>query len=374
MRHYILVNHHHIDLPGLRDLIKALKNDKNFVVSHWKTSLFVDPRNSKYKSFSLLGNFQKLDNRSNPLRVPDYDLLNFWTELGSPRIWISSMIDLHLGIDEMLFGKNTLPQLNAKQTVVDSFDGLGWAYEQNLNISENYSYVNDSWAESSHLAGMTRDFLIKSFKNRLDFPWAIKFPVPLPNLKKKYDFCIPGARYTTRLAIEKKLSENFNLAPYQKSDEMVRKLVSVGSKLIPPLRPIERSVKTKIREINMNHLISLSKFTYVDGGPLGYFVRKYLEVSAAGSILVCSPSQILSTYGFVKNKHFIDVNVFLQNIEEETEVYKMNNSKVHQISTLIKENHSFVARITQLLSFLDIVSARGTGLGFFSDGTFTLQQ
>ena len=156
MRHYILVNHHHIDLPGLRDLIKALKNDKNFVVSHWKTSLFVDPRNSKYKSFSLLGNFQKLDNRSNPLRVPDYELLNFWTELGSPRIWISSMIDLHLGIDEMLFGKNTLPQLNAKQTVVDLFDGLGWAYEQNLNISdingmfadtdlrviqENYNYV-----------------------------------------------------------------------------------------------------------------------------------------------------------------------------------------------------------------------------------------
>jgi len=193
-------------------------------------------------------------------------------------------------------------------------------------------------------------------------------------LEKKYDFCIPGARYPTRLAIEKQLSKNFNLAPYQKSDEMIRKVVSVGSKWFPPIRPIEVSIKTKLRETNMNHLISSSKFTYVDGGPLGYFVRKYLEVSTSGSILVCSPSQTLSMYGFAKNKHFIDVNVFLQNLEEETEIYNINNSKVNQISILLKESHSFVARIAQLLNFLDMVSAKGTGLGFFSAGTFILQE
>jgi hypothetical protein len=375
MKHFILVNHHQIFLPGFRDLIKELRGNNNFVISRWGSKSFIDPQKSKYKSISLMGNFQKLDDSSNPLRVPDYNLLDFWATLKGPRIWISSMVDLHLGINQMLFGKNTLSTFDGKQIAINSFSGLAWSYEHNSFTPENKSNMNVPWVEFWSTAAITHEFLINNFKNRLDFPWAINFPNKRLHLdKKKYDFCIPGARYPTRIAIEDELSKTFKLAPYQQSDHVIRSAVDIVSRVFPPIRSRRVEIKKKLREMNMNRLLTSSNFSYVDGGPLRYFVRKYLEVTVSGSTLVCPPSYTLKMYGFIENKHFIDINFFLQNSREGLAMSTKNNLKSRSSLSFLRENHDFNARINQLYSFLESLSINGLGLGVFSNGTFVLHK
>ena len=369
MKHYILVNHHHIYLPGVRDLIKNFRKNEKFEISHWGgKGPFIDPRKSEYESISLLGNFQKMDKGHIPLRVPDYQLYDLWSQLKIPRIWISSMIDLHLGIHDMLFGKNSRTTHDAKQVAIDSFDGLAWSYE---HFNPDKSVIDEVWTERLRLANETGDFLVKNFKNRLDFPWAVDFPTTKRNSATKYDFCIPGASYPTRVAVEKSLSKSFTIAPYLSRDKNLKKIISTCVRLFPPIRPFEIPVKTKIREINMNRLINSSKFTYVDGSHLDYFVRKYLEVTVSGSMLVCAPTNALNMYGFITNKHFIDVNSFLQNPNIETKM-SGNNLKIHEITLLLEKKHSFNARIKQLTDFIENLSNHGTSRGVFKNGIFIL--
>jgi hypothetical protein len=298
-----------------------LSNNEKFEISHWGSKSFVDPRKSQYKSISLMGNFQKMDKGHIPLRVPDYQLYDLWHQLRIPKIWISSMIDLHLGINGMLFGKNTHTKHDAKQVAIDSFDGLAWSYE---HFNPDESVMNEVWTERLRLATETGDFLVKNFKNRLDFPWAVNFSTPKREFFAKFDFCIPGASYPTRVAIEKSLSKSFTIAPYTSRDNKLKKVVSTCTQLFPPFREIEIPIKTKLREINMNRLINSSKFTYVDGSYLNYFVRKYLEVTVSGSMLVCAPTDALNMYGFIENKNYIDVNFFLQNPNTAAKMHKNN--------------------------------------------------
>jgi hypothetical protein len=166
-----------------------------------------------------MGNFQKIHNRHTPLGIPDYQLYDLWQQLRLPRIWISSMIDLHLGIHGMLFGKNSRLTHDAKQVAIDSFDGLVWSYE---HVNPDKSIIDEVWTERIRLATEAGDFLTKNFNNRLDCPWAVNFPLP-KDFKIKYDFCIPGASYPTRIAAEKSLSKSFIIAPYLSRDDKIKK-------------------------------------------------------------------------------------------------------------------------------------------------------
>ena len=375
MKHYVLVNHHQIHLPGFRDLIKNLKRNENFVISHWGSKQFIDPKKSYYKSISLIGNFQKLDKNCNPLREPDHDLLDFWTKLPAPRIWISSMVDLHLGINQMLFGKNTFSELDGKQIVSDLFNGLAWAYEHNKFNLENKGEMDEMWSKFWISAATTHDFLIKKFENRLDFPWAVNPPSTNPNHKEKhYDFCIPGAEYPTRVRVEEQLGKYYKLAPYRQSDRIIRSAIDMSSRIFRPIRPKRVAIKKKLREINMNHHINLSNFTFVDGGPLNYFVRKYLEVVISGSTLICPPSHILKMYGLIENKHFLDANFFLQYPRDVSTTFTKFDLLPSFDLTFLLENHTFDARTLQLFSFLELLSNGYVGLGIFINGELVFQK
>lgn len=372
MKHYLLVNWHQMHLPGIRDLIENLKNDERFEVSHWNSKSFVDPKKTEYKSYSLIGNFQKLDSRSFlPMNMEDLELIRTWKGLKKPRAWISSFIDLHLGIDKMLFGKNTSSILNGESMLVEFFDSVVWSYEHNsfdFTIGNNEKNLWENKRYNSYLAN---SFIRKNFKSRLDFPWAIFYPDINFNSKKKYDFCIPGAGYPKRKEVHEILKENFKIAPYIFFEGLIIRSTSIPSKLIP--RICNKTFIGKLREVNMKKCIKTSKYAYVDGSVLQYFVRKNLEVIALGTTMICPETNPLTMYGFKKNIHYIEINEFLLDPNKFVEQFNEIKLRHEDVTKLIYKNHTFKVRIQQLYEFLEGLLNNDYFYGAFKNGTFSFQ-
>lgn len=371
MKHYVLINWHQMHLPGIRDLIKNLKNDDRFEVAHWNSKSFVVPKKSAYKTYSLFGNFQKLDSRRfQPSNLVDFELIKTWKGFKKPRIWILSMIDLHLGVDKILFGKNTITSLNGTNMIVDFFDSVVWSYEHNSFDFPLGKNQEDLWEKKRYNSYLAKSFIQKNFKSRLDFPWAISSPDINIHSKKKYDFIIPGAGYPTRKEVNEILRKNYRIAPYIFSERLINRSISVGSKLIPKIRHDAVLYRSKLREVNMKNLIKMSKYAYVDGSALQYFVRKYLEVLALGTTMISPESNALTMYGFKKNIHFIEKYEFLLNPTKYLERFNDIKLRYEDTTKLINQNHTFEVRVRQLYEFLEGLLNDDNCYGSFEHGTF----
>ncbi|NBO22047.1 hypothetical protein EBU94_01730 [bacterium] len=371
MKHYILINWHQLHLPGIRDLIENLRNDERFEVSHWNSKTFIDPKKNEYKSYSLFGNFQKLDSLNYlPLAVEDHELINIWSEIRKPRVWISSMIDLHLGINKMMFGKETNTRLDAEKILSNFFDSIAWAYEHN-----SFDYVlgnseSDLWKKKLYKSLITSALIRDIFKSRLDFPWAVSNQKNHNSPRKIYDFCIPGAQYPTRIEMHEFLKADFKIAPYILTDGLITRFVSGAAKLSPKIRNNQVLYRGKLREINMNKLIKMSKFAYVDGSKLQYFVRKHLEVVSLETTMICPESNPLTMYGFKKNLHYIEKNEFILNPTGYLEQFKDIQLRQDFVANMIYDNHTFEVRTNQLYRFLEGLLRNDYCYGGFNNGLF----
>ena len=374
MTHAIIINHHQLFLPGVRDLIKSIERDENFEVLYWKKSKITDGKKANWSSVSLLGNFQSLDSTQfQPQHKQDDDLIKFWSELRLPRIWICFMIDIHIGLNGMCFGKATNNKLDAKVLIPNFFDAIAWSNEHTY-----FNYISNNnpenvWNYRKNVAWETRNYLVKLFNSRLDFPWAVDVIQYKEKKLKKYDLCIPGAQYPARIRFEETLKGKLKLAPIQKSDKNLIQTLSYLAKLFPFIKSNHISLKARLREINMNRFLMLSKFAFTDGGTyLDYFVRKYLEIPVSGAVLICKPTESLKMYGFKKDFHFLSIEAFLANKNDlDTLHFKFrNNLEIAQ--QLLHKNHSFEQRINQLKSFLNLLTTHGESRGYFFDGDFIL--
>jgi hypothetical protein len=79
-------------------------------------------------------------------------------------------------------------------------------------------------------------------------------------------------------------------------------------------------------------------------------------------------------YGFVEKKHFVNVELFLENSYKKSSMSITEDLNVFSNIVNLEEIHSYGARITQLFSFLESIYNGGTGRGFFSNGNFILKK
>jgi hypothetical protein len=248
-----------------------------------------------------------------------------------------------------------------------------WAYEHN----SYQEIVPENLMGEKYLTQLQHceNFLRSCFPSRLDFPWAVFPESPRKNGKKwdtRYQVCVPGEMYPSRKVSLSLITSRFSVAPYLRNDGFIRRFFYYLSRVGVNAHMFQGVLKAKIRRANMNWCIKNSLFSYVDGGVTDYFVRKYLEVSALGSVPICPKTDLLTHYGFVQNEHFIEFNSFLEGdyaVFDRTNIIRMQRN----LSLLLSKSHTFETRINQLRIFLDQIGQGKVCFASFRNGEFEIQ-
>ena len=121
-------------------------------------------------------------------------------------------------------------------------------------------------------------------------------------------------------------------------------------------------------------ILERSKISFTCGSALGFPIRKYFEIPAAGSILLCKPFLNFENLGFKSgvNCFTVDENNLVETVQEITSDYS-NFSKIRiNASELLLSSHSYEARKTQLKSSLQAIIKNEFNGSFWSSGLFCL--
>jgi hypothetical protein len=199
-----------------------------------------------------------------------------------------------------------------------------------------FNNVNDNWY----------NFISYKKEKIISFPGIIAInefkyhPLSIrPN-----DIIVPGVKYYYRkLAISQIKSTNIKMRT--KIYEQTRPIIS------RIIRYTNSRILINLFNSYFNGIIEDSKIAYTCGSALGYPLRKFIEIPAKGTLLISNPFFGFENFGFIDGHNFISAHP--NEILEKTTFYLSNLDKAQQIAingqTMVFNNHSFYARMNQLL-------------------------
>ncbi len=190
----------------------------------------------------------------------------------------------------------------------------------------------------------------------------------LPLGLRKHNWVVPGTPYWARREAFSRLEE---MGECCKTNRM-QPFFSVLNKL--KLRPLGRSLGQVVYQTSFRNLIQSSKYCYTCGSGLGYPVRKFFEIPALGSVLVCMPCNGFEALGFENGVNAIvahpneipDVHAFLEAHPEEAQGIADAGRK------LVWEKHTVQARAAQLAASLDAILSGSFKGSYWEKGEFCL--
>lgn len=237
-------------------------------------------------------------------------------------------------------------------------------YKKNLSdlkfetFSEN---VNDNWI----------NYIDKNQERIISIPHIIgesEFSFH-PLDERKYDMTVPGVNYHSRKIVNKIINNTKTLYINNRNTSYFQKINLAIIKIFTT-----RSVMKVFKQI-FNNTIEDSKMAYTCGSGLNYIVRKYLEIPAKGTLLVCKPCKGFEALGFEHDKNCIVVNP--KNILEDLNYYFDETDKYQKMAImgqkLVWEKHSFHARSKQIKnSLIKIMDGSFKG-SYWKKGEFKLR-
>jgi len=162
---------------------------------------------------------------------------------------------------------------------------------------------------------------------------------------REYDVAIPGSRYARRQAsVALARKSTLRMAPmwYPWPFKLAERL---------GLRPYSRFLAVHAYNLAFQRVLSRTRASVTDGGANNYPVRKYFEIPAAGSLMVCWPAIGLESLGFVDGVHC----VYVSSAEEAMAVARKVKDDVDRYDViadagqhLVLRQHSISARARQL--------------------------
>jgi hypothetical protein len=186
---------------------------------------------------------------------------------------------------------------------------------------------------------------------------------------RKYDVSVPGSGYIRRHNFMGDLSRssvNLHVAKLRYS-----LIYKVADRLM--LKPYANLYMVHLYNIAFQRVLSQSKICVTDGGANNYPVRKFLEIPAAGALMVCWPAEGLELMGF---KHKINC-FFVREAEEAIQITKevcRNPNEFEHIAAagrdLVLMNHSTTSRALQLGEAFRRIQAGSFNGSSWQDGRF----
>ena len=124
--------------------------------------------------------------------------------------------------------------------------------------------------------------------------------------------------------------------------------------------------------------IKHSKFAFTCGGTSGYFIRKFLEIPAACTVMICPEYRFFKRLGFNKYVNYVPFDPIEENLEDlENKLQKKSQFSPTEIikntQTLLRNDHSLSARKKQLQKALVQISKNRFMGSYWEDGKFIIR-
>ena len=252
--------------------------------------------------------FAGRDWRGDPSRYIDYgptfdrvrlvETLDALVASGRMLTLIAADYDLHSGMP----GGLTTDELRA-------FSTLAWGYVEEpppwsvINVPAHMDY----WVTEGETRLDTWTKVRQAIPRQVEFVHGVDKSEFLVHRPGRWDTCVPGQQYRTRqLARESAVAHGLTVAPYAGRDFLLvnaaraLKLLSPRSANSAMFRLLSRA-----RYANMSRFVNHSTMSFTCGSFLKYTVRKYFEIPAFGSALICYRSSNLDRLGFLDGVHFL---------------------------------------------------------------------
>lgn len=321
--HYIKVlkNVFNLDIfnPGKSEVEKIKINFENyeFIISSLNLLLFFLHKNPSFEKYQLKNfNLEKLkkfknlyksiiDNSNSTIFISDIDHYSIEKKA----------IDIIQETGAYIIARN-LEFLRSKQSMLE-FNLEKESFSNKVN--DNWrNFVKDNQFKIIALQGViSRDEFLENY-----------------NLNRPYQISVPGVEYYQRKIIKNKVKK-LNLSS--------KNLPSIFNKLL--LRFSSRMYKAQF----INTLRS-SVCCYTNGSALGYPIRKFFEIPANKSLLLCESFEGFEHFGFEDNTNCLIVNE--ENLYNKYhDINKDKNTIIKLINNaynLIYKNHTIEARSSQL--------------------------
>lgn len=246
---------------------------------------------------------------------------------------------------------------------------------QLYNTCVNEAYKDSLSMNGKDTVGEMKQQIIQvcnTLKGTLDFEMELLhsvLPGKLIQKTKKWDIVIPGIPYITRkIAEERILASALQYSLLRKNQYFFGKLNGFLYKtqlLKPP------SV-WKINYNIMEYYVQRSKFTFVCGGPIKYFVRKFIEIPVMGSVMLAYPPDNMQDYGFTDMYNFISVTP--EQTAEVAQKYKndveLQNFIIKNAFNTVQQMHTVSVRAAQLIKALRLYRDKNISKAYFKNGEF----
>ena len=236
---------------------------------------------------------------------PDYfDFIQTLMNISTPRVWLS-YLDLH-------------GDFNSLGVKVSDFQAITSYYYPNRFTPKSEIDLNfhDSWMDNYRTPEEGYNELLK-IPVQIEMPFCLdysEFKIYKP--LKLWQLSIPGADYSRRLIARKNYNKSSNFR-FDYLPRLIRKISSINYRLTKFKLPIKWSINFGR---NFHHkLLSLSNAVYTDGSAYNYPVRKFFEIPAQRSLLLCTPYPGMKDRGYIDGKtHLVvdpnEINNFIKNI------------------------------------------------------------
>jgi len=164
---------------------------------------------------------------------------------------------------------------------------------------------------------------------------------------------VPGQMYVRREAARRKLAEQRILARSGRFKFLMSVMDHVG------LRPHSRPLLRLLYNQTFVQVIGSARYAYTDGSGYDYPIRKYFEIPALGTILLCAPCAGFEELGFSDRKNAVVVAP--EAIGDAVEWLRKSPAQAQMIAdagrTLIWDRHSLHARAEQFARCMKSIAA-----------------
>jgi hypothetical protein len=122
-------------------------------------------------------------------------------------------------------------------------------------------------------------------------------------------------------------------------------------------------------------VISNTKYAYTEGSYLDYFIRKFVEIPALGTLLICTSSTASNNFGFkhLVNSVIVEPEEFVDAIRD----LEQDPSRAQNIADagrqMVFDKHSLSARCNDLRRALDAIQCGNYNGADWRDGELTLR-
>jgi hypothetical protein len=232
----------------------------------------------------------------------------------------------------------------------------------------------DRWMTSNGHGRGTWDLARETFPVRIEIPFSLTAQeLKSVQVTQRWDACVAGAHYATRRIAQREIAAaGLSIAPYK----LVNRSVVAATRVLSWITPAATASVAAIRlqQASQEFMVRRSRVNFVCGSGLGYPVRKFFEVPAAGSAMIAYPCSGFADYGFIDGENAIvaapeDAGTVARRIVRDE---KMRSGLTRRASEVMQTLHSVDRRAKDFLECLRRFDRGQLKNAQFVDGRFEI--